>query len=162
LVKKVFVIPDRCMGCEECIEACAREHGGIALNYIVPVKKLYFMPIRCAHCADAPCLRVCPTDAIAMNEFGAIVIQKEKCIGCGFCLLVCPFGVPRTGPDGKMMKCELCSDKLRNGEIPACVESCPTDALVFEEDIEYGGRKRERIAQKLIEGSSAGSLIIRR
>ncbi len=94
----------------------------------------------CMHCTDAACVAVCPSGALFHNDYGFVGYDKDKCIGCGYCSQHCPFDVPRLDTNvitgvGKMDKCTLCTtpslDRLSAGELPACVKTCPTDALVF-------------------------------
>ncbi|MEM1597302.1 MAG: 4Fe-4S dicluster domain-containing protein [Pyrobaculum sp.] len=89
------------------------------------------LPYNCLHCVEAPCARACPVGAIEVAESGAVVIVKDKCIGCGYCLNACPFDVPRRGSDGKYYKCTFCVDRIENGMAPACVEVCPTGVFKF-------------------------------
>ena len=88
----------------------------------------------CQHCDNAPCVMVCPTGAAYKDEQTGIVdVHKEKCVGCGYCLLACPYQVRFFNPkDGSADKCNFCRDtNLAQGKLPACVESCPTTALIF-------------------------------
>ncbi len=89
------------------------------------------LSVRCQHCDEAPCIQACLTGALARDPLSSLVtVDKERCIGCGTCLLVCPLGVMRldTGQN-KMVKCDLCQGE----EIPACVANCPNEALVCVE-----------------------------
>jgi formate dehydrogenase iron-sulfur subunit len=101
----------------------------------------------CMHCEDPGCLKACPSPgAIVKLDNGIVDFNSEKCIGCGYCVSGCPFDVPRISPTtNKATKCTLCSDRVAVGQEPACVKSCPTQALTFgpkEERIEYA---KERI-----------------
>jgi formate dehydrogenase iron-sulfur subunit len=100
----------------------------------------------CKHCTHAACLDVCPTGSLFRTEFGTVVVQEDICNGCGYCVPACPFGVidQREG-DGRVWKCTLCYDRLRDGEEPACAKACPTDS------IQYGplDELRERAEGKL-------------
>ncbi|WP_422393250.1 4Fe-4S dicluster domain-containing protein [Neomoorella humiferrea] len=79
-----------------------------------------------------PCLSACPSGAIYREErVGAILVEPSICIGCHSCSLACPFGIPRFGEDGKMQKCRLCVERIEAGLEPACVRTCPTNALKF-------------------------------
>ncbi|MEM1663549.1 MAG: 4Fe-4S dicluster domain-containing protein [Pyrobaculum sp.] len=89
------------------------------------------VPLNCLHCVDPPCARNCPARAIETTKEGAVVIVKDKCIGCGYCAASCPFDVPRRGDDGRFYKCTFCVDRLQNGQRPACVEVCPTGVFTF-------------------------------
>jgi Fe-S-cluster-containing dehydrogenase component len=116
---------------------------------------VYPVQMHCSHCVDAPCARVCPVDAIKTTEEDAIVIDEAVCIGCANCALVCPFGIPRfSGSTKKVVKCDLCIDRLREGKEPACVENCPVHALVFVDIEEYETQKRERAARRILEAGT--------
>lgn len=88
----------------------------------------------CQHCTDAACVDACPTGACHYLENGSVVIDKEKCIACEYCVAACPFDVPfynsRSNIDA-VRKCWLCQDRIANDKEPACVSTCPTDALQF-------------------------------
>ena len=86
----------------------------------------------CKHCTHAACLDVCPTGALFRTEFGTVVVQQDVCNGCGYCVPACPFGViDRLEGDGRVYKCTLCYDRLRDGLEPACAKACPTDSIQF-------------------------------
>ena len=91
-----------------------------------------FMRQACLHCSDAPCVELCPSNALFKNEFGFTEIDPSRCIGCGICEKFCPFGVPHVDYDTqKAKKCSFCWNRVANGLEPACVKSCPTGALTF-------------------------------
>src|SRR3954454_8205322 len=103
----------------------------------------------CKHCTRAGCLEVCPTGALFRTEFGTVVVQEDVCNGCGYCVPACPFGVltkretsehsgdaPLFGllgqkEDGRVWKCTLCYDRLKDGLEPACAKACPTKSIQF-------------------------------
>ena len=92
----------------------------------------------CKHCTHAACLDVCPTGALFRTEFGTVVVQSDVCNGCGYCVPACPFGVieRREGDDtvknaGIAQKCTLCYDRLRDDQMPACAQACPTTSIKF-------------------------------
>ena len=87
----------------------------------------------CMHCADPGCLKACPAPgAIVQYSNGIVDFIEEHCIGCGYCVIGCPFDIPRISKkDGKAYKCTLCSDRVKVGLEPACVKACPTGAIRF-------------------------------
>ncbi len=88
----------------------------------------------CKHCTEAACLDVCPTGALFRTEFGTVVVQEDICNGCGYCVPACPFGVlDRREEDGRVWKCTLCYDRLKDDMEPACAKACPTDSIQFGE-----------------------------
>jgi formate dehydrogenase iron-sulfur subunit len=85
------------------------------------------------HCANPGCLKSCPAPgAIIQYSNGIVDFHEEHCIGCGYCIIGCPFNIPRLSQkDGKAYKCTLCSDRVSVGLEPACAKTCPTGAIVF-------------------------------
>ena len=135
----------RCGGCGACISACMDqndiypEKGQISFRRVYqidegeyPAATINYVSIACQHCEDAPCIVACPTGAITKNQkTNAVVVNRDLCIGCHSCALACPFGVPRYDWQDKMQKCNLCSERVEAGLLPACVKVCPTRALQF-------------------------------
>ncbi|MFL5758077.1 MAG: 4Fe-4S dicluster domain-containing protein, partial [Chloroflexota bacterium] len=99
----------------------------------------------CKHCTEAGCLDVCPTGAIFRTEFGTVVVQEDVCNGCGYCVVGCPFGVlDQRKDDGRVWKCTLCYDRLRDDMEPACAQACPTDSIQFGDLDELRDRAERR------------------
>ena len=129
----LVIDPRLCIGCRACEVACEREHNGVSHIEVYFIEELLsFSPLTCRHCARAPCVTVCPTEACRRDVTGIVYIDPLLCIGCRLCGIVCPFGVPRFREDRKVMvKCDLCIHRVRRGRLPACAETCPTDAISF-------------------------------
>lgn len=87
----------------------------------------------CMHCADPGCLKSCPAPgAIIQYKNGIVDFHQGQCVGCGYCVIGCPFNIPRLSKkDGKAYKCTLCSDRVAVGLEPACAKTCPTGAILF-------------------------------
>jgi formate dehydrogenase iron-sulfur subunit len=114
----------------------------------------------CKHCTHAACLDVCPTGSLFRTEYGTVVVQEDICNGCGYCVPACPFGVldrrerpnpDHEKPDGRVWKCTLCYDRLKDGHEPACAKACPTDSIQFgplEELRERAGRRLEKLQEQ--------------
>ncbi len=122
------------MGCRACEVACKQEKGlgtGPRLVRIVD-RSPDFVPIYCHHCAEAPCKKACPSDAILKDGQGIVLMDSEKCIGCRECIDACPFGAMQFDDDsGKAVKCDMCVDRVKENRKPACSSSCATGCIFF-------------------------------
>lgn len=170
----MVITPSLCPDdCKECFDACHRVHNVPEIDnpkhevkWIWPIhfegafreqahefSEEYMdrtpVPILCNHCANAPCVRVCPTKATWKRKDGIVVMDYHRCIGCRFCMAACPYGArsfnwkdPRpyvremtpdypTRTKGVVEKCNFCADRLAKDLPLACVEACPEGALVF-------------------------------
>ena len=163
--KVIVVNIEKCLGCKSCELACALVHSKSKVleeavaespkpQRMVTVEAAgeFAVPIQCRHCEDAPCIMVCPTEAIHRHEAkGPVLIEQDRCIGCKFCLMVCPFGVIDVSRDGKAVtKCDLCIELTKVGQEPACVASCPTGALEFCELSELLIERRRTVAKQTL------------
>ncbi len=131
---------DRCIKCKACEIACKQwkgiKSGTIKLRRVeevttgvFPEVKRRFFSVSCRHCGKAPCIEVCPTKAIVKRPDGIVIVNQDECIGCKACLEACPFGIPQFDDDGLMHKCDMCLNRIENGQAPICAATCPTQAL---------------------------------
>ena len=110
-----------------------------------------FIKRQCLHCVDPSCMSACPVSAMLKDpETGIVSHDPDRCIGCRYCVYACPFGVPQydfSGPFGQIHKCQLCKHRLAEGELPGCVESCPTGATLFGryEDLREEAHRRIKL-----------------
>jgi len=153
----------KCIGCHSCVVACKSEHNTPSgmFQTLVLEKELgkfpntvrVFFPVLCNHCEEPTCVEVCPTGATYKRDDGIVMVDFEKCIGCGICVEHCPYSARalvrdnRTVfPNGKTvfkkpvhqeipgkvaLKCDFCFHRVKDKRVPACVEVCPTEARVF-------------------------------
>ena len=157
-MKIIYIDPERCLACKSCELACAVAHSRSkellqaiaeeprpAYRVSVIASQDIVLPLQCRHCEEAPCVEVCPSRALTKEKNGIVSLDAQLCIGCQFCLLVCPFGVIKTDKEGKaVIKCDLCRDRLERGEEPACVTACLTGALKFVEAEEVSRTKQDK------------------
>jgi Fe-S-cluster-containing dehydrogenase component len=133
-----FVDPNRCIGCQACVQACAecdthKGHPMIHLEYIERSESTQTVPVICMHCDSPTCAEVCPADAIKRTDDGVVQsARKPRCIACNNCVYACPFGVPKMQTEfDLMMKCDMCYDRTSVGKKPMCATVCPSEALFF-------------------------------
>lgn len=101
-------------------------------NYKSDVVKAFFVPKICNHCVNSSCTQVCPVGATYHTPDGVVLIDKEHCIGCGYCVQACPYGCRYIDHSkGTSDKCTLCYHRIHKGLEPACVDACPRDARIF-------------------------------
>lgn len=147
---------NRCVQCRTCEVACKSVRNvepGIHWRQVTdtwdgefPHVTRIFLSQACRHCGKPVCVTACPTGAITKrSEDGIVVVDRDKCNGCRDCLAACPFGVPQFGTDGTMQKCDFC---IPTGREPACVVSCPAEALHYgttEEILDFTAGKSAEI-----------------
>lgn len=115
----------------------------------------------CVHCAEASCVEVCPTGALAVSgETGFVALDAERCVSCHLCAMVCPADAPRhRGERGELCLCDGCAVEVAEGGVPACVAACPLDALAFDDRDAVVSRANERAAALRERGWAAASVL---
>ena len=159
----------RCYGCYACVMACKVQNftpPGVLWSRLLkgetgefPTTVRQALPVLCMHCEEPSCLTVCPTGATQQTADGVVIVEKEKCVGCSYCKMACPYGArylveewesyfPAGLPlsayeqhakktfeeksgSGVSTKCDFCSERIARGQRPACVEACPAEARHF-------------------------------
>ena len=131
----------RCIGCRACQVACKDKNNleiGIlfrnAKTYEVgtyPNAQMFNYSNSCNHCSNPACLAACSSGAIYKDEQGCVIIDTAYCDGCGRCVEICPYEVPKLNADGLAIKCDACAYLRAKGQKPACVDACPNRALDF-------------------------------
>src|SRR5512143_3419190 len=166
----------KCIGCKACQVACMewndlRDDVGVTAGTYqtppdlsdrswtlmrfyekeLPGRGLQWLILKdgCMHCEDPGCLRACPAPgAIVKYANGIVDFQQDQCIGCGYCQSGCPFNITRYSlKDDKAYKCTLCSDRVAVGLEPACIKSCPTQALSFGSKADMHDLADERLRE---------------
>ncbi|MBI5547416.1 MAG: 4Fe-4S dicluster domain-containing protein [Deltaproteobacteria bacterium] len=131
----------RCVGCSACVLACKAENRvpqGAYRDWIVTETRGVFPTLtqeirseRCNHCRSAPCVSACPTGASHYAAGGTVLVEHGKCTGCKACMAACPYDARYVHEEGYVDKCTFCLHRILKGQLPACVENCPTRALAF-------------------------------
>ncbi len=136
----IVVDPSKCTGCNKCINACEETHGRARIYKVLDDSP----PVTCLQCEGAPCAAACPIDAITLE--GDAWIVTDDCVGCGLCVVACPFGMVELH-EGRAVKCTLCYDAPK--KVPACVEACDEDALKLVSKSEFSEGKRRAFAEEM-------------
>ncbi|NCO53817.1 MAG: 4Fe-4S ferredoxin [Bacteroidetes bacterium CG02_land_8_20_14_3_00_31_25] len=160
----------RCVGCQTCETVCAETHGlpppvgelkpGVVrktddqhrtvVNCYKTSKGEVFVKKQCMHCNEPACAAACLTQAMHKTKEGPIIWRGNKCMGCRYCMVSCPFDIPKFeyhSANPKIQKCDMCYDRQKDGKKPACVENCPAEALVFGTRRELIKEARKRIQE---------------
>ncbi|NQV36707.1 MAG: 4Fe-4S dicluster domain-containing protein [Candidatus Marinimicrobia bacterium] len=171
-MKSILIDTTRCEGCQSCEFACAEANGlpepidePIA-GFIRPLQTEQFTVVncydtskgemyvkkQCFHCNQPACDAACLTKAMNKTDEGPVVWREDKCMGCRYCMISCPFEIPKfeyNSPTPRIRKCSMCWERQQKGDEPACVTECPNDALMF-------GTRRELLKEaqrRIIESS---------
>jgi tetrathionate reductase subunit B len=98
------------------------------------ILRSFFVPKLCNHCANPPCVQVCPVGATFTSRDGVVLVDEKYCVGCRYCIQACPYGARYIHPEKQVAdKCTFCYHRIVEGMLPACVEVCPTQARIFGE-----------------------------
>jgi len=155
----------RCVGCQECEIVCANEHDlppgdpndmpvagvvrkanetrRVVINAFETSKGEMYVKTQCMHCNQPACAAACLTEALYKTKEGAVIWREDKCMGCRYCMVSCPYDAPKFeyfSANPKIEKCNMCFDRVKEGLYPACIENCPAEALTF-------GTRRELITE---------------
>ena len=153
-----FVIDlGKCIGCHACTIACKSEHDipvGVNRCWVKTVEKgsfpatrRFFFPVLCNQCDEAPCARICPTNALFKRRDGIVDLHGDSCIGCRACMVACPYDQLFIDPNTHTAeKCNFCANRVENQLLPACVSVCPTECRIFG-DLDDPTSEVSRIAQ---------------
>jgi len=170
--KNMAILTDvtKCIGCEECVMACQETRGlpkeqpwrwithiddlssarWTTMVSTVDEQGQHFARRQCRHCLDPECVSVCIVGALQKTEEGPVIYDPDLCIGCRYCMIACPWQIPSYSWEDTVpyvQKCDMCYDRVVNeGEIPACVEACPTEATIFGEREALLAEAKRRLA----------------
>ena len=156
----------KCIGCRECVVACKavnrlapdvprhwhKDDGLSSQNWtsIVERPNQHFIRKQCLHCIEPACASACPVKALHQTPEGIVVYDSHKCIGCRYCMIACPYGIPRYDwekPVPYIQKCTMCYDRIKIGKQPACTTACPTKATIFGDRDELLAEAHRRIKE---------------
>lgn len=160
----------RCVGCQTCETVCAETHGLSApagelkpgvirktdeqhrttVNCFNTSKGEIYIKTQCMHCNEPACVAACLTKAMYKTKEGPVIWRGDKCMGCRYCMVSCPFDVPKfeyNSSNPKIQKCTMCFEKIEKGQIPACAENCPAEAVKFGTRRELLTEARKRIIE---------------
>ena len=162
----------RCKGCRGCEYDCADANGlpeplptkdikGLrtpddkhrtVVNEYKTSKGIVYAKMQCMHCNEPACASACLTQAMTKTKDGAVIWREDKCMGCRYCMVSCPFNIPKFeyhSANPKIEKCTMCFEtRVKKGELPACVENCPNEALMYGTRRELIQEARRRIFEK--------------
>jgi formate dehydrogenase iron-sulfur subunit len=156
----------RCVGCLECLAACKKENGlgmdvpkvwqkndGLsAENWTSIIQKPgpHYVRKQCRHCLEPACASACPVGALHKTPEGVVVYDNDKCLGCRYCMMACPYGIPRYDWDQTVpyvRKCIMCYPRITKGQQPACTQACPKQATIFGDRKELLAEAHRRIKE---------------
>ncbi len=144
MMKKLYYDVKKCTGCKTCELVCAVGHSPskdlytaiLEENLALPCVRVHFVAgenylVACRNCKDYPCVNACIAGALSYDPEKGLVFDKQKCVGCWMCIMVCPYGAVRSDKRyAKSVRCDLCADI----QDPRCAKSCPTKAILYSEE----------------------------
>ncbi len=156
-----------CTGCETCVHACkqtyqlGRDRAWRWKTKIDDLSSTRFTTIvtrpggkhvrqQCRHCLEPACVSACLVGALQKTALGPVTYDQDRCMGCRYCMMACPYGIPRyvwESPVPYVRKCIMCYDRIKDGGQPACTESCPYGATIFGTRAEMLEEARRRITE---------------
>jgi formate dehydrogenase iron-sulfur subunit len=168
--KGVLYDSTRCVGCQTCESSCAEANGlpapvdtieaGVirktdeshrtVVNSYNSSKGEAFVKKQCMHCNEPACTAACLTQAMYKTKEGPVIWRGDRCMGCRYCMVSCPFDAPKFefhSANPKIEKCTMCYSRIEEGKIPACVATCPAEALIFGTRRELLKEARKRIVE---------------
>ena len=151
-----------CIDCRACNVACSVQNNVSMTSTRIWMKQSgvlgtfpdlerYSAPFHCMHCDDPSCVSACTVGALYRTEDGIVKYDEDRCIACRYCMYACPFEVPKMDLNEQfplIVKCDMCADRLEEGEIPACAATCLSGAIQFGERDEMLEKARKRIEEK--------------
>ncbi len=165
-MKAILTDVTKCIGCERCVEACRVAND---LGTVLPFRWLLddglsavrwcsvlrkdgkFVRKQCMHCIQPACVSACPVGALQKTGEGPVTYDSDKCLGCRYCMMSCPFGIPRYDWESAVpyvRKCQMCfQDRVSKGVQPGCTAACPVGATIFGERDELLAEAKKRIAE---------------
>ncbi len=175
--KGVLVDITRCIGCRGCQVACKEWNERDAqktsfkgdftnpaklssdcytnIRFIETEKKgepaWTFVRNQCLHCKNAACVSACPVGALTKSAQGAVIYNYDKCIGCRYCMVACPFDIPKYEWESTqpwMQKCSFCSERIQDNMLPACIKTCPTATMYFDDYNKVVQEAKKRVASQ--------------
>lgn len=161
--KGMLIDVNLCEGCGECVRACHEANGLPEVEFPEEVRKLSdtsfccleehndrYVRKMCMHCEAPTCASVCPVGAFHKTPEGPVIWDEERCIGCRYCIVACPFDVPKyewESNNPKVRKCIFCYERQKEGKPPACAAACPAEATMYGDRDEMLKLAHERIAE---------------